>query len=84
MLELHHHSTKITQWNGIVFLQMDMIEQYGELAFGLDFYTEVQDLSYLARAMQGTGSAFSKRFERLTQGLCEVSGKVNIVKMYSS
>uniref|UniRef100_A0A672K7T4 GPN-loop GTPase 2 n=2 Tax=Sinocyclocheilus grahami TaxID=75366 RepID=A0A672K7T4_SINGR len=30
-----------------VLSKMDLIEQYGKLAFNLDFYTEVLDLSYL-------------------------------------
>lgn len=50
--------------------KIDLIEQYGKLQFNLDFYTEVQDLSYLVQAMGN--DAFSKRYRKLSQGLCEV------------
>lgn len=50
--------------------KIDLIEQYGELQFNLDFYTEVQDLSYLVQAMGN--DAFSKRYQKLSLGLCEV------------
>ncbi|KAK9862866.1 hypothetical protein WJX84_005745 [Apatococcus fuscideae] len=53
-----------------VLSKMDMIQSYGPLAFNLDFYTEVQDLSYLVKSMEGT--LFAKRFQKLTEGLCEV------------
>lgn len=50
--------------------KIDLIEQYGKLQFKLDFYTQVQDLSYLVQAMGQ--DAFSKRYRKLSQGLCEV------------
>ncbi|KAK9831234.1 hypothetical protein WJX74_008628 [Apatococcus lobatus] len=53
-----------------VLSKMDMIQSYGQLAFNLDFYTEVQDLSYLVKSMEGT--LFGRRFQKLTKGLCEV------------
>ena len=51
-------------------LQVDLIESYGQLAFNLDFYTEVQDLGRLVDAMGA--DRFSKRFRKLSSGLCEV------------
>ncbi len=54
-----------------VLSKMDMIEQYGELAFNLDFYLAAQGLDHLADSMEGT---FPHRFRKLTQGVCEVRG----------
>ena len=34
-----------------VLSKVDLIQQYGKLAFDIDFYTQVQDLSYLVRNM---------------------------------
>uniref|UniRef100_A0A7S0RHC1 GPN-loop GTPase 2 n=1 Tax=Chlamydomonas leiostraca TaxID=1034604 RepID=A0A7S0RHC1_9CHLO len=53
-----------------VLSKVDLVRAYGKLDFSLDFYTEVQDLSYLVRAM-GT-SPFSTRFRKLSSALCEV------------
>ncbi|KAL3137991.1 hypothetical protein ABBQ38_005230 [Trebouxia sp. C0009 RCD-2024] len=50
--------------------KIDLIEQYGKLQFNLDFYTEVQDLSYLVQAMGN--DPFSQRYRKLSQGLCQV------------
>lgn len=52
-----------------VLSKMDLIEQYGELAFGLDFYLHAQGLGHLAEAMEGS---FPPKFQRMTQELCEV------------
>lgn len=34
-----------------VLSKIDLVEQYGTLSFDMDYYTEVQDLSYLIRVM---------------------------------
>lgn len=34
-----------------VLSKVDSVERYGELEFGLDFYTEVLDLEYLVDAL---------------------------------
>lgn len=39
-------------------------------AFNLDYYTEVQDLGYLVHSMGG--GPFSKRYRKLSAGLCDV------------
>jgi hypothetical protein len=52
---------------------MDLIEQYGELSFGLDFYLQAQGLGHLAQAMEGS---FPPKFQRMTEELCEVCGRV--------
>eukprot|EP00878_Enallax_costatus_P013672 GHUV01014296.1.p1 GENE.GHUV01014296.1~~GHUV01014296.1.p1 ORF type:complete len:362 (+),score=111.59 GHUV01014296.1:348-1433(+) len=53
-----------------VLSKMDLVKQYGQLAFNLDYYTEVQDLGYLVHSM-GHGP-FSQRYRKLSAGLCEV------------
>ncbi|KAL4423370.1 hypothetical protein ABPG77_004301 [Micractinium sp. CCAP 211/92] len=52
-----------------VLSKMDLIEQYGELAFGLDFYLHAQGLAHLAEAMEGS---FPPKFQKITEELCEV------------
>ncbi|KAL4448240.1 hypothetical protein ABPG75_005459 [Micractinium tetrahymenae] len=52
-----------------VLSKMDLIEQYGELAFSLDFYLQAQGLGHLAEAMEGS---FPPKFRRMTEELCEV------------
>ncbi|XP_068121583.1 GPN-loop GTPase 2 isoform X2 [Hyperolius riggenbachi] len=53
-----------------VLSKMDLIEQYGRLAFNIDFYTEVMDLSYLAEHL--TSDPFFRRHRRLHEKLAEV------------
>ncbi|XP_012694176.1 GPN-loop GTPase 2 [Clupea harengus] len=53
-----------------VLSKMDLIEQYGKLAFNLDFYTEVMDLSYLLDHL--AADPFFKKFLRLNEKLAEV------------
>eukprot|EP00959_Pyramimonas_sp_CCMP1952_P258474 5402696-Pyramimonas_sp.AAC.1 len=40
-----------------VLSKIDLLEQYGELAFNLDFYTDVLDLNYLMQVRLTTPSA---------------------------
>eukprot|EP00879_Flechtneria_rotunda_P006034 GHRR01006346.1.p1 GENE.GHRR01006346.1~~GHRR01006346.1.p1 ORF type:complete len:334 (+),score=112.45 GHRR01006346.1:132-1133(+) len=53
-----------------VLSKIDLLTQYGELAFNLDYYTEVQDLRYLLGSMGERG--FSRRFRKLSASLCEL------------
>ncbi|KAL4258942.1 GPN-loop GTPase family protein [Pleurotus pulmonarius] len=48
-----------------VLSKVDLISQYGDLDFNLDFYTEVQDLSYLENAL----SAASPRYAALNMAI---------------
>jgi len=43
-----------------VLSKVDLITQYGELDFNLDFYTEVQELSYLENILNQDSPHFSK------------------------
>jgi hypothetical protein len=42
-----------------VLSKVDLIAQYGDLDFNLDFYTEVQDLNYLENALSSASPRFS-------------------------
>mmetsp|Transcript_31873 Transcript_31873/g.90534 ORF Transcript_31873/g.90534 Transcript_31873/m.90534 type:complete len:298 (-) Transcript_31873:42-935(-) len=57
-----------------VMSKLDLIESYGELPLPLEFFTEVQDLSYLVDQMvaTSTSSAFAMRHKKLTAAICEV------------
>ncbi|KAL3340347.1 hypothetical protein AABB24_028800 [Solanum stoloniferum] len=53
-----------------VLSKIDLIESYGKLAFNLDFYTDVQDLSYLQNEI--SQDPRSAKYRKLTKELCEV------------
>lgn len=49
---------------------MDLIEQYGKLAFNLDFYTDVMDLTYLLDHL--AADPFFRKFLKLNEKLAGV------------
>lgn len=51
-----------------VLSKVDLMESYGKLAFNLDFYTEVQDLSHLLQHLDE--DPFASRFKELNKALC--------------
>ncbi|PIL28263.1 hypothetical protein GSI_09675 [Ganoderma sinense ZZ0214-1] len=51
-----------------VLSKIDLIQQYGDLDFNLDFYTEVQDLSYLENLL----SQQSPRYAALNMAICSL------------
>lgn len=53
-----------------IFSKMDLIKQYGKLAFNLDFYTDVLDLNYLIDTL-GEDKILSK-FKNLNKKICDV------------
>jgi hypothetical protein len=53
-----------------VLSKFDLIVRCGDLDFNLDFYMEVQDLSYLGNAL----NASSPRHTALHMALCSVIG----------
>ncbi|XP_042194808.1 GPN-loop GTPase 2 [Callorhinchus milii] len=53
-----------------ILSKMDLIEQFGKLAFNLDYYTEVLDLSYLLDHL--ASDPFFKNFRQLNSKLVEV------------
>ncbi|KZV73877.1 cytoplasmic protein [Peniophora sp. CONT] len=58
-----------------VLSKVDLIKQYGDLDFNLDFYTEVQDLSHLENAL----SAAAPRFKELNMAICELVEEFGLV-----
>ncbi|KAJ7178114.1 hypothetical protein C8R46DRAFT_1188203 [Mycena filopes] len=56
-----------------VLSKIDLIAQYGDLDFNLDFYTEVQDLSYLENAL----STATPRFAALNMAM------ISLIEDYS-
>ncbi|EIN09091.1 cytoplasmic protein [Punctularia strigosozonata HHB-11173 SS5] len=51
-----------------VLSKVDLITQYGDLDFNLDFYTEVQDLSHLETAL----SSQTPRYKALNMAICSL------------
>ncbi|KAL4244951.1 GPN-loop GTPase family protein [Abortiporus biennis] len=51
-----------------VLSKVDLIKQYGDLDFNLDFYTEVQDLSHLENLL----SKASPRYAALNMAICSL------------
>ncbi|XP_057249292.1 GPN-loop GTPase QQT1 [Beta vulgaris subsp. vulgaris] len=60
-----------------VFSKIDLIESYGKLAFNLDYYTDVQDLSYLQQSLDQDPRA--AKYRKLTKELCEVIENFSLV-----
>ncbi|KAL6572522.1 GPN-loop GTPase qqt1 [Orobanche minor] len=60
-----------------VLSKIDLIESYGKLAFNLDFYTDVLDLSYLQHHLD-QDPRYAK-YRKLTKELCEVIEGYNLV-----
>ncbi|KIY42869.1 hypothetical protein FISHEDRAFT_79102 [Fistulina hepatica ATCC 64428] len=56
-----------------VLSKIDLISKYGQLDFNLDFYTEVQDLSYLEAVL----SKSSLRYTELSMAI------ISLIKDYS-
>ena len=48
-----------------ILSKVDLIEKYGKLDFGIDFYTEVLDLDYLVERMPD--DPFTAKYKKLTK-----------------
>lgn len=53
-----------------ILSKMDLIKQYGKLAFNLDFYTDVLDLDFLVETLEG--DKFLAKFKNLNKKICDV------------
>lgn len=63
-----------------VFSKIDMLKNYGELPFRLDYYTEVQELEYLLPFIEKEDSSvLGKRYTRLTETISEMVSDFNLV-----
>lgn len=57
-----------------ILSKVDLLESYGNLQFDLNYYKEVQDLSYLLKT-----NKFSRKFERLNSALVELIEDFSLV-----
>ena len=55
-----------------VLSKIDLITSYGDLPFNLDYYTEVQDLTYLQYELQKDPRARIGKFMDLNRAICDV------------
>lgn len=63
-----------------VFSKIDLLKNYGELPFRLDYYTEVQELEYLEPYIERERSHMgTSRFRRLTESISEIVSDFNLV-----
>lgn len=60
-----------------VLSKIDLITQYGELPFNLDYYTEVQDLEYLQYELDK--DARSAKYSALNKAICEIVEEFSLV-----
>lgn len=60
-----------------VLSKVDLAEQAGKLQFGLDFYTEVLDLSYLLKVM--SADPFLKKYRELSAHIIDVIENYSLV-----
>ncbi|KAK8961940.1 hypothetical protein KSP40_PGU001634 [Platanthera guangdongensis] len=60
-----------------VLSKIDLIESYGKLAYNLDFYTDVEELSYLQYHLDQDPR--SSKYRKLTKGLCDVIQDFSLV-----
>ncbi|KAI9208539.1 uncharacterized protein BJ171DRAFT_438055 [Polychytrium aggregatum] len=60
-----------------ILSKVDLMEAYGTLAFNLDYYTEVQDLSYLLQRLNTDN--FGRKFTKLNEALCELIEEFSLV-----
>ncbi|XP_078733518.1 GPN-loop GTPase 2 [Lampetra fluviatilis] len=60
-----------------VLSKVDLIEMQGPLAFNLDFYTEVMDMSYLLQYL--ADDPFFRKYKKLNEGLIEMVESYSLV-----
>jgi hypothetical protein len=49
------------------------------IAFNLSYYTEVQDLTYLAAQLDNAPDRFSQKYRKLNQVICELVEEYGLV-----
>lgn len=59
-----------------VLSKIDLLKQYGDLEFNLDFYTEVQDLSYLENSLS---SSLPSKFSTLNMAMIDLVQDFSLV-----
>ncbi len=61
-----------------VFSKIDLLSSYGKLDFNLNYYTEVQDLTYLEESVENESNV-GKKYSELTKAIAEVIGDFGLV-----
>lgn len=63
-----------------VLSKIDLLKNYGELPFNLDYYTEVQDLSYLFPHIDAEQkTVLGKRYSKLTEAIADLVEEFGLV-----
>jgi hypothetical protein len=60
-----------------VLSKIDLIESYGTLDFNLDFYTQVQDLTYLLDRLES--DIFTVKYKGLSKAICDLVQEFGLV-----
>ncbi|TGZ57802.1 hypothetical protein CRM22_009857 [Opisthorchis felineus] len=63
-----------------ILSKADLIEQFGELEFNLDYFTEVLDLQYLVDKINKNNDPFLAKYERLNQALISIIQDQSLVQ----
>lgn len=77
-----HSMTQLELPHVNVLSKMDLIESLGPLQFGLEFYTDVLDLSYLIPQLTQAANAshpLSSKYSRLASAIAELVESYNLV-----
>lgn len=70
-----HHAVELPHVN--VLSKVDLAEKYGKLHFGLDYYTEVMDLSFLADVL--SEDPFLKKYKKMNEALAGIIEDYSLV-----
>lgn len=63
-----------------VLSKVDLLKNYGELTYNLDYYTEVQDLSFLFPHIEAEQhTVLGKRYARLTEAIADLVSDFGLV-----
>lgn len=62
-----------------ILTKIDKLSSYAPLPFNLDFYTEVQDLSYLVPYLSDESSLLNSKFEGLNKAIVEMVEDFSLV-----
>eukprot|EP01105_Mastigella_eilhardi_P002704 TRINITY_DN1346_c0_g1_i2.p1 TRINITY_DN1346_c0_g1~~TRINITY_DN1346_c0_g1_i2.p1 ORF type:complete len:209 (-),score=67.38 TRINITY_DN1346_c0_g1_i2:49-675(-) len=60
-----------------VFSKIDLLSQCGPLAFDLEFYTDVLDLTFMQRELDRDG--FTSRYRKLNAAICDLVSDFSLV-----
>jgi len=62
-----------------VLSKIDLMRQYGQLEFGLDFYTDVLNLDYILAALRRDETRFGVKWAKLNQVLADIVSEFSLV-----